>query len=420
MTSDKVSGLTVLGGALAAAIGVVIYTRKKYQFRSTAFAGHKGRLISPEAAARVRAAQAYGTEEFRELRRQVPGPLAPAFPDVPDDIAARIVRGEAPEQIAEGRLTRREAHQWLTEGAPRNVQQWLLTKLMDELRSEPEGEELPPLRDPRVAKWLLDVRRRGHWPVLTHTRRAPIPRARRPGTPRQYFHFHFMDRIQDVFSEDLVRGISTTPEQVFEHAAEREGRMRMARYAQDYRPLAPMPRGWRLYRSMHHLATGAALVAEGEEMAHCVATYIPGIERRESVIFGIKAGGGRSTAELSPEGQVVQHYGPGNLPPSVYCKRVLGMFVRRLGTEQAYEEARSEMFELPRALPTTAEERQRHLRREEAVRQLDRAYVRAQQRYTDAKRRSEQTHTVEDYEAADVERREAEAVFERLKDLINT
>src|SRR5690606_11067515 len=89
------------------------------------------------------------------------------------------------------------------------------------------------------------------------------------------------------------------------------------------------PKGWHLLRCMRHLATPAALAAEGSEMLHCVAGYDRAVESGQSVILSITVREHRSTVELRPNGEVLQHKGRRNSDPHDLCKKALNVFLIR-------------------------------------------------------------------------------------------
>jgi|WetSurMetagenome_2_1015567.scaffolds.fasta_scaffold00474_2 hypothetical protein len=266
-----------------------------------------------DTTGRVRAAWSRGKKRAR-LVGAAQHPLAPAYPLVAStDIALRLVRGERPVDIANGELTRAEAHQWLQSGAEMSPVEWLCSR-----------HTLPSVRSVAVARWLLSVRRRGQWSTLTRDREL-----RGPGG--QTLTYRYFDRIDEIQDEDLDRGPSTGVDRAFEHAARRMGERWIEEQRNNHRLLAPLPSGWRLPSRMQHLATPAALVLEGTETRHCVGGYTGAVERRQSIILSIRAFGRRSTVELSPGGEVMQHRGPKNAAPHPVCTAVLRHFLMRNG-----------------------------------------------------------------------------------------
>lgn len=260
----------------------------------------------------------YGlVDEYIERLRPPPPTLsawlAPSYPMVSEEQAARLARGETPVQLSDGQLTKKEAHLWLLGGGGEPLD-WLCQRL-------PAG--CPPVRSFAVARWLLDVHRRGAWGALTREREIPGPAGQRVVV-------RYLDRVDEIQDADLVRGPATGVDAAFERAAARAGAKWLDQARSDHRVLQSLPRGWRLYRCMRHLCTPAALVREGESMHHCVGSYSSAVEGGQSVILAINVTGHRSTVELAPSGRVLQHRGPYNSDPHPLCQRVLERFLRRI------------------------------------------------------------------------------------------
>lgn len=281
-------------------------------------------VLARDTTGRVRAALAWrDTGRNRRFLSLLPpsGDAAPwlcPYPGVPTATAVRLCLGEPPVEISGGHLTRREAHEWLTQGScgysglPTPAE-WLVRDL------DLGGRVV---RSPVVARWLLDVHRRGGWGGLTRERTVHGP----VGATAVV---RYLDRIDEIMDEDIVRPTASVDE-VFRHAAQRAGEAWAAKHREDFRVLASAPR-WSLYPCMRALVTPAQLVAEGREMGHCVGTYVPAVERGESHIIALSVRGHRSTVELAPDGRVRQHKGPGDGQPHVLCQRALALWCRRRG-----------------------------------------------------------------------------------------
>lgn len=273
-----------------------------------------------QGGARVRAALAYRTtrhgapcRRFVSLagdREDIALWLCPAYPAVSVEQATRLCRGETPEQVSAGVLTRAEAHRWLSEMPLETPLAWLTRTLPG----------VQALRSELVARWLLDVRRRGGWGGLTRERQIHGPAG-------AVATIHYIARIDEIQEEDLVRGVHTSVDAAFRSAAERAGSAWLESSRRDHRVLAAPP-PWRLYPSMRALVTRAQLVREGEEMHHCVGGYASAVERGQSVILALNVRGHRSTVELSPAGEVYQHHGPHDAVPHPLCAAALDRFLR--------------------------------------------------------------------------------------------
>jgi hypothetical protein len=248
--------------------------------------------------------------------------LAPAYPRVPLHIAVRLCRGETPVQISGG-LTRSEAHEWLMDGATMEPADWLVRELPDARRLRVHGVA--------VARWLLDVHRRGGWGGLVRERTMRGPGGR-------IVRFRYIDRLDEVRDEDLVGEGGTGVDVVFRRAAQRYATKYADQFVDDNTVLHEPPE-WRVYPCMRVLNTPAALVREGRELHHCVAGYMSDVRAGRSVIISLDVCGHRSTVELSPDGREVrQHFAEWNQNPHPLCARVLDRFLRRNRLAQYMEE----------------------------------------------------------------------------------
>ena len=249
--------------------------------------------------------------------------LAPAYPKVPRNIAIQIARGKTPVQISGGVLDKKEAHEWLSsptdeEGDFINPVIWLTRKLPD----------WPKPRSIALARWMLDVNKRGAWGQLTKERMLH-------GPLQQELRYKFIDRLDEIQDEDLVEGPRTNVERAFERAAERAQSPLIDRLMKDHRVLNKS--GWPLYKkAMHELNTPALLVKEGQEMNHCVGSYVNSVERGQDVILALNVRGKRSTVELEkvPAGgrrpRIFQHYGAHNSPPAEINKVLLERWLEKV------------------------------------------------------------------------------------------
>jgi len=238
--------------------------------------------------------------------------LAPAYPRVDYDTALHLFLGMSPVELSGCVLSRREAHEWLLDGGRVSPIAWIVRNLPD----------LPAIRSANIARWLVDLHRRGGWGGLTRTRVTYGPAEAR-------LEFRMIDRIDEIQDVDLVRGVSTSVDDAFRHASERLGAAWLETAAGDHRVLAYPPARWRLYPCMRALVTQAMLAREGQEMGHCVGGYSYAVERGQSVILALNVAGHRSTAEVAPEGRVIQHRAMHNGEPHTLCQTVLNRFIER-------------------------------------------------------------------------------------------
>lgn len=288
--------------------------------------------------------------------RWTPGMLlrSPAYPNVTDTaLAARLLLGARPAELFPG-LTAREAHAWLLAGAEGDVAQGLARRLVGEPRACEEecptrardlscgcGEMMRGAalmaRDIPTARWLGAV---AHDPA----RRAALLRERTVRAPDGAEHgVRYGHRVDEIRAEDLVEGERTGVEHAIERAAARFEERTKREIAARPGELARRP-VWaaRLPRCARLLNTGAELVAEGDDLGHCVASYAASVEREQCVILALNVRGQRSTVELRPvpgEGwAVAQHRGIRNADPAALCVKALRVIMRRIGATSVKEE----------------------------------------------------------------------------------
>jgi hypothetical protein len=241
--------------------------------------------------------------------------LAPDFPGVSVSQSLQIAQGVSPMELSKGTLSRHEAHDWLLHNPQWSPTQYLCSKLKN---------WVPEIRSVSVVRWLLAVEKRGGWQQLIKMR--PVH-----GPAGQVGEFRFLDRVDEIQDEDLVRGPQTGVEEAFQHIAERMGAEWATKHRDDLKIISSCPRSWpRPYRAMRLLNTPSALVREGEEMGHCVGGYIDAVRRGQCYIFSVIVKGKRSTAEIGSKGTVLQHHGKGNGTPPRSNERVVNAWARRI------------------------------------------------------------------------------------------
>jgi len=248
--------------------------------------------------------------------------LCPSY-KLPLELARRVAMGESLSSLSDGQLTRKETHHWLSQ---QNVVwqgplEWFCMTLGRGV--EPNATYNVQLRSWNVARWVERIRTIGQWDQLTRERTIIGPGG-------QVITIRWFNRLDEIQDEDLIRGVQTTPNQAFTHAAERAGEAWMKKMRGDHRVLTSLPRGWRPFSSMRLLNTPASLVEEGTALKHCVGGYVDAVERGSSLIFGIDVIGHRSTLEIDRNGRVLQHRGESNGYPHELNRRLVQMFLRRL------------------------------------------------------------------------------------------
>jgi hypothetical protein len=229
--------------------------------------------------------------------------------------ASRIVLGETPVAVSGGQLTRAEAHEWLSEGANQSPLYWLADRLPEVARN---------VRDMAVVRWLMDIQRRGAWGQLTRTRRNYGPAG-------QVITYRYIDKLDEIMVGDLARGPATSVEDAFASSTERNSTSQKNLNLQDHRHLADPPAKWVLPPEITVLTTPSQLAWEGEQMGHCVGGYVDAVERGSAVILSIQVGDHHSTAEVSRQGIVRQHFGARNSLPAKQNKDFLEAVMRNNG-----------------------------------------------------------------------------------------
>lgn len=279
------------------------------------------KMLATSGNIRVRAAMA-GMRRAAVLldvcpsRENVAAALAPAYPRLPLTLARRLALGESPVQLADGQLTRREAHEWALAGAP-EIGTWLAERL-----------DVPTHRSVRVIRWLAHCRQTGRWDAIERDRIARIP----GGETRRYSALSVLDEIQD---DDIVIGTDSV-DAVLQRSAQRLGEAWLTAQMSDHRVLAPLPSfAKNLPRGTRILRTPADLARESIEMSHCVGGYRDAVERGQCHILAIASRAGRSTVELSPTTlAVVQHRGPSNSVPPAKHEKLLRAWLARIAHQR--------------------------------------------------------------------------------------
>jgi len=243
-------------------------------------------------------------------------PLAHAtpYPMIGEELAARLILGESPVDLADGALTRREAHAWLAAGAP-PLGSWILREA---------AIPVDAVLDVRIALWLRD-----RW--VHAEQRAALTHSRRQIVAGQILEGSYLEHVDALRAEDLGTSVDDT----YRRAAMRAAADMERALASHGEPLAPEPSWWRPVRCARLLRTGPDLVAEGRDMDHCVAGYAGAVRDRASVIVGLCVLGQRSTVELAPDIiSVRQHQGRSNSAPPALNVRALDVLLRRWGAER--------------------------------------------------------------------------------------
>jgi hypothetical protein len=138
----------------------------------------------------------------------------------------------------------------------------------------------------------------------------------------------FIDRIDEVIDEDIVRGPKTSVDEVMRRAAERMTQEMFEHMKNQRVPLADPPKWWIDVPDFKILTTPAELVEEGKFMRHCVGAYSGYVKNKQSVIIAISKDKYRSTAEVDYNTMsILQHMTFDNKPVAPKRKQELIEFL---------------------------------------------------------------------------------------------
>jgi len=252
--------------------------------------------------------------------------LCETYPRAMMHVQARLVLGESPAEVTG--LTAREAHEYLSHVIDSAISpaEWLLRSIP----SEDVVNVSLSARNVPVARWIVARFR-------DHAQRDALLRERVERGPHgEEVRGRYVDRLDELTSADLRPSVRET----FDRAARRltASLERDLRRAKNQAVLASTPRWWRPVRCAVLLDKPGLLAAEGREMRHCVAVYVPYVRRERSVIVSIQVHerrGGvdvthRSTVEIDREKiEVRQHKGRDNTEPPALCIAALEVCLQR-------------------------------------------------------------------------------------------
>lgn len=124
--------------------------------------------------------------------------------------------------------------------------------------------------------------------------------------------FKYIDILDEVKPEDLVNGIKTKPDKVFERSAHRiELEMKEKMGENVELPKSP----WKNNKEVVQIKDSQSLKEEGKKMNNCVAGYLSACLKEKTYIFHVNKEDG-CTMEVAPDGTIYQVYRPGNVPAS--------------------------------------------------------------------------------------------------------
>ena len=265
-------------------------------------------------------------------------PLSEAYPKAPLEIQARLVLGEKTTAVTGG-LTAKEAHEYLSDpppmGSRSNPASWLLARAElsypDEQTRTHTGVNIKQLRlridSVPLARWLID-----RWKDAAQ-RDVLIKERVERGPHGEEVRGRFIDRVDELKDADLRPSVRDTFMAAGQRmATELEKELKKAHKQE---PLAPTPHWWRSVRCATLLDRPKLIAAEGAEMKHCVANYVPYVRQQRSVLVSLRVRDKlgmlhRSTVEINRQTlEVFQHRGIGNKNPHPLNERALEVCLRR-------------------------------------------------------------------------------------------
>ncbi|GIW89651.1 MAG: hypothetical protein KatS3mg109_0083 [Pirellulaceae bacterium] len=276
-----------------------------------AFQGTRAALVTAGIRSEIRSDKPSDAEISQLVRF-----ICPAYPEAELDQARQLVAGRTPMELSGGVLSRKEAHDWLT-----NYARYSPVEYLERRVSEMVGR---PVRHRSVAvlRWVENVCRNDPEPLL---------RVRR-------FHTDALGwrevSVYDILDEVSDRDIPTGREgvhRVMEAVAGRMSQEALDRAMKETQRLAAVA-AWskKLPKGVRLLNTPRELAVEGQEMGHCVAGYADAVARGQCYILSVSTKDGRSTVELSPTLDIIQHRGKDNGRPPRWHKRLIQAWVRRM------------------------------------------------------------------------------------------
>lgn len=233
-----------------------------------------------------------------------PDRIAPAFRGLPFRTLSTIADG-CIEYLWRDAPSSKVRTEWLTAVAcarrhrATEWEGWLANPWTWFCRHVPIGDYLP--RSRAIAEWLVAKKAWAGW-------RRPFPLGY--GPDGEMVTVPVQSMLDEVEDRDLVGGAKSNPERVFRAVLERKSAAGLAAVAAQNAPFPAMP--WTEIPGVTQIRSGAALVTEGQRMAHCVGGYAERCRQGDCFILRLPA----STAEISPDGRVYQHRARSNAAPS--------------------------------------------------------------------------------------------------------
>lgn len=250
--------------------------------------------------------------------------LRDSYHDAPTDLLARLTLGESPVMLSGSkgsRLSRREAHSWMSDPDHLEAAEWLLRKSNMATTSR--------THDVAVARWFISA-------MSDPMRKAALIRNHDEVGPHgEVISGSYCDHINQLCRIDLRRSV----EDSFRNAMARMWRNGQRVALNHPEPLREAPAWWCDIPCSQLLLSAADLANEGRELHHCVGGYAQDVSSGKLLIVSLRVpertSSGimirRSTVSFDATTlQVLQHRGSSNEQADPICQRALAVLIRRL------------------------------------------------------------------------------------------
>lgn len=228
--------------------------------------------------------------------------------------------GKSPVELSRGDLNKKEAAAWIESIAANKKyggedwKVWEKAPLLWITRYVKLGTYSP--RSKLIADWIVyqDKIDKG---IFSKEMTQHLPDGRE-------IKFKYADIVDEIQDGDLTAGVKTNVARAFSRANERTQSSYLNN--NDHIKFADFP--WTLSPEMEYLDTPRKLSDEGKKMEHCVGGYAPLAIQGKVFIISIQTTAGRSTVEVSKEGNIRQHKGKLNATPPNKNKEILDRWMR--------------------------------------------------------------------------------------------
>lgn len=179
-----------------------------------------------------------------------------------------------------------------------------------------------------MVKWLKD-KIASAWITMSKPRAVFGP----AGLQREFIYMEILDEIGPA---DLVNGIKTKPDKVFESAAKRKEAELRKEMGENVRlPKAP----WKDTKAVKQIVHSNELIREGEIMDNCVRGYFRACISKRTYIFHVGTGRRETgaTMEVTPDRKILQLYKASNNKASEELKDMVRVWAKVNGGDFTFQ-----------------------------------------------------------------------------------